>query len=134
MRYDQLMTTLLQTQFTLWEQALLTRDPSTVADLYTDGGTLLPTMGNQVLTNRQGIEGYFEHFLSLNPVVEILEEHVHPATDDCYLHCGHYRFTIEQDGQSQIVDARFSMEWEKQGDDWKIVHHHSSRLPEVASA
>ena len=123
-----------ETHFSLWEQALLTREPSTVAALYADGGTLLPTMGDKVLTTREGIEGYFVRFLALNPAVEILEEHVHPSTDECYLHCGHYRFTIERDGQQEVVDARFSMEWKKEGEDWKIIHHHSSQVPVVPNS
>jgi len=33
------------------------------------------------------------------------------------------------EGVTQNVDARFSMVWQKIDGEWKIFHHHSSRIP-----
>jgi uncharacterized protein (TIGR02246 family) len=122
----------LSTQnFTLWQTALLTRDPEQVADLYTENATLLPTMAQKVMTDRQGIIAYFTFFESFLPSVSMVEEHVIPISDDSYVHCGVYRFQLTRDGKPEEVDARFTMVWEKIGETWKMLHHHSSRIPVV---
>ena len=117
--------------FALWKQALLTREPQTVAALYADHATLLPTMAQKVIVDRKGIETYFTFFETFLPSVSIVEEHVMEIGEGSYLHCGVYRFTLTMKGAEQEVDARFSIVWEKIGGEWKIVHHHSSRVPLV---
>jgi uncharacterized protein (TIGR02246 family) len=122
-------STLASTNFTRWEQALLTRHPKTVAELYADDATLLPTMAHKVITERKGVEQYFTFFESFVPTVSMVEQHVVDISEESYLHCGVYRFTLTIDGKEQEVDARFTMIWKKSGNQWKIFHHHSSRVP-----
>lgn len=122
-------TTLAAQNFAKWNDALLTGIPSHVADLYAENMTLLPTMAQEIITDRKGVEAYFVFFLQLKPIAAIVEEHTVTITDTSYLHCGMYRFTLTSEGKTQDVDARFSMLWQKHGDEWQIVHHHSSRLP-----
>ena len=56
-------------QFDIWNAALQTRDADKVAALYCQpGGVLLPTVSNQVRTNRSEIADYFVHFLELKPM------------------------------------------------------------------
>lgn len=123
------MQKIAETNFGRWAHALATKDPKNVAALYVEETTLLPTMAKQVITDRKGAEGYFTFFLSFLPSVTMVEEHVVPISDDAYLHCGVYRFALTQQGKQESVDARFSMVWKKFGNEWSIVHHHSSRIP-----
>ena len=51
--------------FTKWNDALQTKDPNQVADLYSKNGNLLPTMSNRHRTDRAGIVDYFVHFLAV---------------------------------------------------------------------
>lgn len=115
--------------FARWQHALLTRDPEQVADLYADNATLIPTMFKKMATDRNAIVEYFTFFLSLLPSATMKQEEVIPTSDDCYLHCGVYRFALTVEGEKQEVDARFTMVWQKVGDEWRILHHHSSRNP-----
>lgn len=115
--------------FARWEQALLTCKPKTVAALYADNATLIPTMAQKVQTDHAGIVEYFDFFLSFHPRVSIIEEHVIEISKESYLHCGIYRFALTMQGVEQMVDARFSMLWQKVDGAWKILHHHSSRVP-----
>ncbi len=117
--------------FDLWKTALLSRKPQSVAALYTKNATLLPTMGQKVITNSEGIEAYFTFFLAFLPSVSILEEHVMDIAELSYLHCGMYRFNLTIEGETEQVDARFSIVWQKIHGEWKIFHHHSSRVPDV---
>jgi len=115
--------------FARWQDALLSRDPHAVANLYADNATLIPTMFKKMATDRNAIVEYFTFFLSLLPGASMIQEEVIPTSDDSYLHCGVYRFKLTVDGSEQEVDARFTMVWQKVDDKWNILHHHSSRNP-----
>jgi hypothetical protein len=62
--------------FNLWNDALKTKDPSTVAARYSKDAVLLPTMSDETRPNFCRIQDYFIHFLENDPVGEILESHV----------------------------------------------------------
>jgi hypothetical protein len=46
-------------QFYVWNSALATLDPEKVADCYAPDSVLLPTVSNQVRTDRAGKVDYF---------------------------------------------------------------------------
>ncbi len=118
--------------FSRWNAALLTGDPSKVVDLYADNLTLLPTMQAKTISNCDGAEKYFALFGSFHPTVEILEQFVIPISAESYLHCGVYRFMVDaKKGGREPLDARFSFIWKKHGATWEILHHHSSRVLHV---
>ena len=51
--------------FEVWNDALKTLDPPTVAALYSEDGNLLPTLSDQQRYNRLEIADYFVKFLSV---------------------------------------------------------------------
>jgi uncharacterized protein (TIGR02246 family) len=114
--------------FPLWNEALATLDPQKEADRYATDAVLLPTLSNQVRTDRAGIVDYFEHFLQNKPQGEILESHIKILGPTAAIDTGTYRFTLGSDGST--VDARYTFVYEKVGDQWLIVNHHSSAMPE----
>ena len=59
--------------FDLWNDALKTGDPATVAKRYGKDGVLLPTLSDVPRTDFEGIKDYFVGFLSKKPVGKILE-------------------------------------------------------------
>lgn len=121
--------TLASENFARWATALLTQNPENVASLYTENLTLLPTMANKVIVDRAGAIEYFTFFGSFQPSVKMVEEHMIEISADSYVHCGVYRFTLHTNGSPEDMDARFTMVWKKGNDEWKILHHHSSRVP-----
>jgi uncharacterized protein (TIGR02246 family) len=116
--------------FDTWNRALETGDPEKVADLYADGAVLLPTVSNQV---RAGIVDYFEHFLAKKPVGEKLQTHVNVLDSNSAIDAGVYQFTLTdpETGEKSVVKARYTYAYEKQDGEWKIVNHHSSKMPEA---
>ena len=56
--------------FDTWNDALATGDSAKVADLYAPHAVLLPTVSNDVRTDRAGIMDYFDKFLQIDPVGE----------------------------------------------------------------
>ena len=113
--------------FDLWNNTLQTGDPKKVAALYHESeGILLPTVSNQVRHNHAEIEDYFVHFLSKGPKGEINESNIR-IYDSIAINSGVYTFTFK-DGAA--VQARFTYVYKKENDEWKIIEHHSSAMPE----
>lgn len=116
--------------FTDWNAALATGDPEKVADRYASDAVLLPTVSNQVRTNRAEIVDYFVHFLENKPQGKILDSHINILDDNTVIDAGTYVFTLTQDGKQRRVHARYTYVYEQRDGRWLIVNHHSSVMPE----
>jgi uncharacterized protein (TIGR02246 family) len=114
--------------FKLWNDALATLDPDTVAKRYSKEAVLLPTVSDLPRTDYDLIKDYFVSFLKKKPQGEILESNVivgHNWAQDA----GIYEFTMGADGSK--VKARYSYIYVFEDGEWKISHHHSSVMPEA---
>ncbi|MDQ0933492.1 SgcJ/EcaC family oxidoreductase [Streptomyces turgidiscabies] len=115
-----------------WNAALQTGNPQVVADRYAPDAVLLPTLSNEVRSDRAEIVDYMEHFLQNKPVGKKIETHIDILDSDSALDSGVYQFTLtdKATGKKKVVEARYSYEYEKRNGNWKIVSHHSSAMPE----
>merc|ERR1719296_500176 len=113
--------------FSLWNDALATEDPKTVASRYAKAGVLLPTVSDTPRTDFAGIEDYFTNFLKLKPQGEILESHVTVGKNMCE-DVGVYEFTMGATGKK--VKGRYTFVYVFEDGEWKISQHHSSVMPE----
>ena len=116
--------------FDRWNSSLATKDPDRVASNYSEDAVLLPTVSNTPRTNTQEIRRYFVDFLQKEPQGKIdtrtIRVGCNTASD-----VGTYTFQLKgADGKVSMVPARYSYIYELRGSDWKIVHHHSSAMPE----
>lgn len=117
--------------FAKWNSLLQTRDPKQVAGLYSEDATFLPTLSPEFKKGRAGAEEYFKHFLEKNPFGEVVNGATQPLSAESYLHSGLYNFTVGPADKREIVEARFTFAWRKDGQgNWEIVHHHSSVKPQ----
>jgi len=91
--------------------------------------SFLPTLSESHIKTTEGTLEYFDSFLVKKPYGKITDEEVIAAGSSSYLHSGLYTFEVGDEGARSKVDARFSYLWKKVGDEWKIVHHHSSLKP-----
>jgi uncharacterized protein (TIGR02246 family) len=112
--------------FETWNSAIQTGDPKKVTDLYRSDAILLPTISNKVRHNHQEIEDYFVQFQENNPKGEINESNIRNLGTTT-IHSGIYTFTFKDDSK---VKARFTFVYQWNGQDWKIIEHHSSQMPE----
>ncbi|MFJ6676688.1 SgcJ/EcaC family oxidoreductase [Actinosynnema sp. NPDC091369] len=119
----------VQALFADWNRALATGDPEHVADLYAPEAVLLPTLSDNVRSDRAEIVDDFEHFLAKKPSGEVLESHVAVLGPDTAIDAGVYRFTLAADGTA--VEARYTFAYERVDGRWLIVNHHSSAMPEA---
>ena len=113
--------------FDQWNSALATLDSSTVAKRYAANAVLLPTVSDKPRTDFDSIKDYFDNFLKLEPRGVILESHVTQGDNWCK-DVGIYEFTMGSDGSK--VKARYSFVYIFEDNEWKIIHHHSSAMPE----
>ena len=112
--------------FDLWNLAVESGDPKKVTELYDEKAILLPTVSNKVRHNHSEIEDYFRHFLSKGPRGEIDESNVR-AFGDIAINSGLYTFTFND---KSVVRARFTFVYRRRFENWTIVEHHSSAMPE----
>jgi uncharacterized protein (TIGR02246 family) len=118
--------------FTQWAEALKTKNPDVVTPLYATNGVLLPTLSNTPRTNHAEMRAYFVDFLKNSPVPTINQTFV---TVGCNWasNTGIYTFKLtdpKDPKKTKNTKARFSYVYEKIGDKWLIINHHSSLMPE----
>ena len=124
--------TIARENFAKWNEALQTKDPKKVAELYTVDNTFLPTLSPDFKRGIAGAESYLVHFLAKDPIGEIKEEEVQSLGEDFYLHSGMYDFEVGPAEERTIANARFSYVWKKDSNgEWKVFHHHSSVKPKA---
>ena len=119
-------TAVIAALFDQWNTALQSGDAEQVAALYAPDSVLLPTMSNTVRHNRIDIAEYFTHFCAKKPVGKIDQSHIR-IYDKIAIHAGVYSF-ICADGTA--FQARFSFVYHLDKEQWLIVEHHSSYMPE----
>src|SRR5215831_21292348 len=54
---------------------------------------------------------------------------VDPRLRNTAVNSGYYTFSYTKDGETKSIPARYSLTYVKDGNDWKIVDHHSSAVP-----
>lgn len=124
------MEKIVKDNFELWNNALQTKDPSKVADLYDQEATFLPTMSPDFKIGNNEALDYFKHFLLKNPFGRIMKDKIQVISLECYIHSGMYNFEIDGKIGRETAEARFTFIWQKdENGDWKIIHHHSSLKP-----
>ncbi|KZX76088.1 DUF4440 domain-containing protein [Oleiphilus sp. HI0009] len=112
--------------FNEWNAALKTQDAERVVALYSQSAILLPTLSNQVCRSPQEIKDYFSQFLKLRPQGRIVEADSR-RFGEIAINSGVYTFEFEEE---TLVSARFTFVYHWDGENWKIIEHHSSRFPE----
>lgn len=112
--------------FDEWNAALQIGDPGRVAEMYAADAILLPTISNKVRHDHEEIRDYFELFLAKGPKGVIDEANVR-VFGDLAINSGLYTFSF---ADGSVVAARFTFVYRRSGDQWLIVEHHSSRMPE----
>ncbi len=113
--------------FDQWNQALKTGDAKQVAALYAQEAVLLPTVSNEVRTDHKAIERYFTAFLKQKPQGVINQSYAR-FHEDLAFNSGIYTFTLHNNTQ---IQARFTFVYRLTKGGWKIIEHHSSKMPET---
>ena len=113
--------------FDRWNESLKTGDSKKVVANYAADSVLLPTVSNKVRLTAAEKEDYFDHFLANSPVGTIDQSHIqigcNTASD-----VGLYSSVYKKTGKK--ASGRYSFNYQWNGKEWLIAHHHSSLMPE----
>ncbi|WP_017749122.1 SgcJ/EcaC family oxidoreductase [Scytonema hofmannii] len=117
--------------FDKWNAALQTGNPDEVVKLYAKDGVLLPTLSNKVRVTHSQMRDYFKHFLKYEPKGSILQQNIRVINNFFAINSGVYSFNLIKNHKPEKVVARYSFVYHHDGNDWLIVDHHSSAMPEI---
>jgi uncharacterized protein (TIGR02246 family) len=115
--------------FGAWNAALQTGNPDNVVRLYAPYAILLPTVSNSVRHNHTEIRDYFIHFMAKKPRGRIDEANIR-IYGGIAVNSGVYTFRFAS-GSTRMIQARFTFVYQWVSDEWLIVEHHSSGMPET---
>ena len=106
------------------------QDIDAVVDLYAQDGLLLGTFSDEIRIGKEKIKEYFQFFLAKKPKASIVESKTHTTSDNSLTISGFYDFEVDgSSGVRELAHARFTFVFQKRGDDFKILSHHSSVTP-----
>ena len=112
-----------------WSQAVIDTNYDAILAHYDGKAVLLPTLSGVKRDTPEALLNYFEHF---SPKVKDAKWHwadsfLQNIADGRIIVSGEYTFYLV-DGTD--TTARFTYVLEEQSESFKILHHHSSLLPE----
>jgi uncharacterized protein (TIGR02246 family) len=117
-----------------WNFALSSLEASQVVQRYWPNAVLLPTVSNTPRTNAAMIGDYFEHFLARRPRGRVDTRTIQGGCNMA-MDAGTYTFSLMDDkGVTSEVAARYTFIYQYRDGGWKILHHHSSAMPESAAS
>lgn len=113
-----------------WADAYNSHSPQRVAARYHPEAAFWGTTSPTLRTTPEDVSAYFTSLERRpNARVSIGSKHVR-IVDSVAIVTGAYTFTDLVDGDAVSRPSRFSFVLELTGNEWLIVQHHSSRLPE----
>jgi uncharacterized protein (TIGR02246 family) len=117
-----------------WNFALSSLDSSQVVQRYWPNAVLLPTVSNTPRTSAAMIGDYFKHFLAKRPRGRIDTRTIQGGCNVA-MDVGTYTFSLMNDkGVTSDVAARYTFVYHYRDGAWKILHHHSSAMPESGAS
>lgn len=122
------------TWFDQWNLALASLNPDRVAQHYWHDALLLPTLSNTPRNTPAMVREYFVQFLEQHPRGRIDSHTLHLGCN-LVIDMGTYTFALlDGAGRTSEVPARYTFVYAHRGGAWKILHHHSSAMPETTNA
>jgi uncharacterized protein (TIGR02246 family) len=115
--------------FAQWKAAYDANDNVAVAELYAPDAILLGTRSSTLTVGREAITKYFTIVVGTGNKVEFVEHQLMVINQTTVVAVGFNNFLRNREGKLVPEPARFMMVLVKQGNDWRIAHHHSSLRP-----
>lgn len=115
-----------------WLDTVKNKQPADITALYAEDGILLSTLKNKPFTTQAERLEYFKNFKTNKGLRgEIIEQHPKLLGNGFAMNNGTYIFRFEKDGNTVEVPARFTYVYRMDNGVWKIIAHHSSKMPET---
>ena len=113
-----------------WTTVLAENNPDTIVALYSKDAVLWGTLSSTVRSDPAGLKSYFvAAFQALPKLTVKFGEQFIRVYGDTAINTGYYTLIYTKDGETKSIPARYSFTFVKEGNDCKIVDHHSSAMP-----
>lgn len=110
-----------------WVDSIGMGDPDLMVSLYAEDGILHGTGSPVVRVGHALIREYFAGLTARVAMNFVEPQHIR-VFGDVAVNTGNYETKI---ADAEPIRLRYSFVYHKVGDEWLIVDHHSSRMPEV---
>src|SRR5262249_22316415 len=113
-----------------WTTVLAENNPDTIVPLYSKDAVLWGTLSSTVRSDPAGLKAYFVGAFQTLPKLTVkFGEQFIRVYGDTAVNTGYYTLFYTKDGETKSIPARYSFTFVKEGNDCKIVDHHSSAMP-----
>jgi uncharacterized protein (TIGR02246 family) len=114
-----------------WAAALGEDEPDNVLKLYSDDAVLWGTLSPTLRADRSALRDYSVTAFRVLPGLKVsFGDQLIRVYGNSAVNTGYYTFTYVKDGETKKFPARYSFTYVKNGDNWLIVDHHSSAMPQ----
>jgi len=118
----------------LWKSKLTeacSTDASHILPLYAQDGVLWGTISTTIRSDPAAVADYFVNACKKLPKLTVqFKDPLVRLYGDTAVNSGSYTFSYEKDGKMVDLPARYSFTLVKRGNQWLIVDHHSSAMPQ----
>ena len=113
-----------------WVDTVCRHNPQEIVNLYAPDGVLLGTIAENMKVGREQIIQYFNMFVEKKPCGKLVSMNVQNIGSDVAIADGTYIFElIDEEGEKELVPARYTFVLRRYNGMWKIASHHSSAQP-----
>jgi uncharacterized protein (TIGR02246 family) len=114
-----------------WAETIGRHDPDAMLRLYDEDAVLHGTRSPVIRRGHAAIREYFAQAAQVPGLsMRFQEPMAIRIYGDIAVNTGNYSVTLTENGTPRTIPLRYSFVYRKQGDQWKIVDHHSSAIPE----
>ncbi|MET0291702.1 MAG: nuclear transport factor 2 family protein [Steroidobacteraceae bacterium] len=112
-----------------WIDAFNRKSATEIVKLYAPEAVFLGTSSPVLRDSPALVAEYFRSLATLGDATNAVGDHRVQVYGDIAINSGYYTLTRRENGATAQSPARFSFVYQKRGDQWLIVSHHSSALP-----
>jgi uncharacterized protein (TIGR02246 family) len=113
-----------------WAEVFVLDDPDPILDLYDKEGVLWGTISATRRDDPAAIRDYFVKAFKALPGHKVaFGDQLIRVYGNTAINTGYYTFSFVKDGNPTSLPARYSFVYLKRNGAWKIVDHHSSKMP-----
>jgi uncharacterized protein (TIGR02246 family) len=113
-----------------WVEAFNARDARRIASLYAPDAVFWGTISPTLRLTPEAVLEYFQSSVARRPKLRMTLVDEHPRVfGDIAINTGAYTSHEPRDEGEIVQPSRFTFVYRRQGEQWMIIEHHSSRVP-----
>jgi len=113
-----------------WAEVFVLDDPDPILALYDKEGILWGTISPARRDNPEAVRDYFVKAFKALPGHKVaFGDQLIRVYGNTAINTGYYTFSFVKEGKPTTLPARYSFVYVKRNGAWKIVDHHSSKMP-----